>query len=80
MDKPDKIRDMSDIGELQNIVNSSALRRVLNYRKEFHQKEVNRFVREQNLIQAYGSLCKYDDIDKFLEILQKKVNELKKEA
>lgn len=72
--------DASDIGDLTSVVNSSALRRVLGDRKEYLQKEVNRFVREQNLIQAFGALMRLDDIEKMYLVIEDKIAELKKEA
>ncbi len=53
--------------------------KLLRQRKDYLQKEVNTKVREQNLIEAYGMLCKFDDIDKTLEIVKDKVESLRKE-
>lgn len=70
--------NVSDIGELTAIKSSSAFARLLEERKIYLQSQINRFVREQNLIQSYGELCKLEDIDKLMEMVNKTIEELKK--
>ena len=71
--------DFAELSELNTIFTSRAFRQLLLTHKEYLQKEVNRFVREQNIIQAYGALCKYDDIEKIMELIEKRITELKEE-
>jgi hypothetical protein len=51
---------------------------LLNQRKGYLQYQVNRYVREQSLILAYGELCKLDDIEKLKEQVQIRLKEIKK--
>jgi len=67
----------SDIGELTAISKSSAFRKVLENRKVYLQTQVNKFVEEQNLIEAYAALKKMQDIDKLVEIINKTIADLK---
>jgi len=53
--------------------------KILKDRQIYLQKEVNRFIRTQNLIEAYGMLCKLDDIDKTLQIVVQRLETLRKE-
>ncbi|GAF81027.1 unnamed protein product [marine sediment metagenome] len=67
------------IGELRTIISSQVLRRILSQRKGYLQTRVNMYVREQNLASAYGTLCKLDDVDKFVDIIQAEYEKLTKE-
>ena len=77
MGKQQTPEEYSDIGELTAISKSSAFRRMLERRKVYLQNQVNEFVRSQNLIQAYGELCKLDDIDQLLKMIDKTIEDLK---
>jgi hypothetical protein len=72
--------DFAELSELSTIFTSRGFRQLLLVHKEYLQKEVNRFVREQSLIQAYGVLCKFDDLEKIMELIEKRIVELKKEG
>ena len=51
---------------------------ILRERQVFLRNKVFEFVRAQDLFNAYGTLCKLDDIDKTLEIVNKKLKEIQK--
>lgn len=71
-----------EYSELVSLGTSSGWRKyiaILERRKEFLQKEINRFVREQKLFEAYGTLSKMDDLNKIVNSLSQKVEELKGE-
>lgn len=46
--------------------------------KSFLQTEVNRFVKSQNLIAAYAAVEKMDDVDKIIQLVSRRVDELRK--
>lgn len=72
--------DIFYIDDLQRLVDSKALSDFLDERKEIAQGEVNRFVREQNLMSAFGAWTRMNDIDKFRELLKEKIEVLTKES
>lgn len=74
--KPNVIESLR---ELKFIAQSRAFNILLNERKEFAQKEVNRFVREKDLIGAYAALAKLDDTDKMIGLIQQRINETTQE-
>lgn len=65
--------------ELRAIIGSQILHKILQRRKVFHQTKVNECLRALKFTEAYGSLCKLDDIDKFESILQTEFDKLTKE-
>jgi hypothetical protein len=67
------------LGELKSIANSRALRLILEERREYAQKEVNRFVKEQNLMEAFAALARLEDNQKLIEIIKQKVAKIEKE-
>lgn len=67
------------IGDLDIVVTSRAVRAILQEHKDYLQKQVNRFVREQDLFKAYGEVCKMDDKEHLIRIFDKKLKELRKE-
>ena len=67
-----------DIAELQNIISSRLLHEEVNKHKAYLQKEVNKFIKEQNLTLAYGALCKLEDFDNVIKLLVRRIDELKK--
>lgn len=69
-----------EIRELKNIINSRAFANLLRARKEYQQKEANRYVREQDMISAYAAVAKYDYTEKFLEIINLEIKKLEKET
>jgi len=72
--------DKSDIGDLNLFIKSPSLRRFYAERKARAQEEVNQFVREQNLMEAYAALKRMDDIDKQFKVAEQKITELQKGA
>ena len=78
MAKPDRVEDFD---ELEILVDSSKWRQyvsVLKKRQVYLQEEVNKWVNEKNLIEAYGALCKLKDIVKTMEMVNKRLEELAK--
>jgi len=67
------------IGELSDVVNSRAVRMVLEERKVTLQKEVNACVRKQDWYSAFGAVAKLDDVEKFILMCQNRLDELKNE-
>ncbi len=70
---------IQDIGELNTILSSRAYRQVLDERRLWLQKQANQFIREQKWTEAYGAIMRMDDLAKTLEMLGKKLEEVKKE-
>lgn len=70
---------IGELGELRSIFTSKTLRRILQERKIHHQRKVNEYVRAKDLINAYGALCKYDDSDKLLDAIERRLEKLKEE-
>ena len=73
------MKDINSISELTSIISSRAYRKVLDERREYLQKEANRFIREQDWYGAYACVLKMDDLHKTLEMLEKKLEDIKKE-
>jgi len=70
---------LQDIGELTSIINSRAYRKVLDERRNWLQNEANSFIRQQKWTEAFGAILRMDDLAKTLEMLQRKLEEIKKE-
>lgn len=70
---------MAELSELSSIFTSKAFRQLLERHKEHLQKDVFRFVREQKIVEAYGVVCQYDDIDRVMGLMEKRIVELRKE-
>lgn len=60
------------------VVRSTALRGILDKHKQYLQREINRFVEEQETTKAHSSLAKLKDIDKILILAQNRITELQK--
>ena len=74
------LKSSNPFEDLQHLVLTPAwveYLKILEERKVFLQKEVLQNVREQNLMQAYATVAKIDDIDKTLQIISKKLKEQK---
>lgn len=54
--------------------------KLLGEHQAFLQKEVNRCVREQNLIGAYGFLARFDDIPRIMGKVVQRIKSTKKEG
>lgn len=67
-----------DIGELTSILHSKSFYEIIEERKKYLQGEVNNFVRQENLIKAYGALSKLDDVDQLIKMMAKRLEELNK--
>jgi hypothetical protein len=74
-----RFNDIDTIQELRSIVQSTAFRAVLAERREYFQKEVNRFVGDQDWMNAYASLKRFEDTNKLIEILEQKIAQAKGE-
>lgn len=68
-----------EIRELKSIIDSRAFANLLKVRKEYQQKEANRYVREKDIVSAYAAIAKYDDIEKTIEVIKKQIVKLEKE-
>jgi hypothetical protein len=68
----------TDIGELQTILHSRIFFEVLGEHKDFLQGEVNRFIKAQDMTNAYASLKAMEDAGKIVELLRKKMADLQK--
>lgn len=71
---------IESLRELKFIAQSKAFKLLLDERKEYAQKEVNRFVREKDLMGAYAALAKLDDTDKLIGLIKQKIDETQKET
>lgn len=67
------------VRELRDISNNKVLLNILEERKKSAQEEVNRFVGEQKLIEAYGALKRMEDNDKFLRVINSKITQIEGE-
>jgi len=76
---PDPREELDNLTLLVNSEQWLEYVKLLKQRKDFLQKEVNRYVREQKLVEAYGELSKLDDIDKTLQLVKSKLETLRKE-
>lgn len=73
----------NELQELSSLVTSNEWRSflsMLDEHKDFLQKQVNTFIRSQDLISAYGALSKLDDIDNILTLVSKRISDLKKRS
>jgi len=73
------MKDITAIGELISLLHSKSFLALLEERKNFLQGEVNKFVRAKDLIEAYGALMRKEDVDKTVEMMTKRLQELQKE-
>ena len=73
----ERVDNISFIGDLTAILNSKVLRQILDERKNYYQQKVNEYVRAKDLISAYGALCRWDDIEKFFEMIEMQLKKLK---
>jgi len=73
------MNEMEERSELLTISTSRAFQRILYTHKIFLQEEVNKFVRSQNLIEAYSVVKKMDDLDKIMTLVNQRLEDLKKE-
>ena len=69
-----------ELSELVGVNESKAYRRILEQRKAFLQNEVNKFVRQQLIIEAYAAVKRLDDIDKGMEAVNKRIFDIRKET
>jgi len=68
----------NSIGELTSLLLSRTFHLILEEHKSYLQKEVNRFVKAQDMTNAFASLAKLEDIDKLVGLMQRKLEELRK--
>ena len=72
----------NELDDLKVLIGSpewlSALK-VAKAHRDFLQGEVNRFVKEQNLIEAFSALARMTDADKIFKLIQARFKELSKE-
>lgn len=73
------MKDMNSISELTSIINSRTYRQVLEERKAYLQNEANTFIRQQKWFEAYGAIMRMDDLLQTLEMLGKKLTDIRKE-
>ena len=78
----DESPEITELDNLTKLLTSNewfeALK-VIKAHKEFLQKEVNRHVKEQKLIEAYGALSKLEDADKIFKMIKERHDILRKE-
>jgi predicted house-cleaning noncanonical NTP pyrophosphatase (MazG superfamily) len=68
-----------ELTELVNVSESRAFQQFLDERKQRLQEEVNKFVKQQDMIEAYGALSKLNDIVKTMDMLKQRIFDLRKE-
>jgi len=68
-----------ELSELVSIYESGVFREFLTTRKQFLQSEVNKFVRQKDVTEAFGALSKLEDLDKIMGMLSKRISELREE-
>lgn len=69
-----------ELTELVGVSESEAFKELLNSRKAYLQSEVNKFIRQKEWTDAYGTLCKLDDVDKTMDMLKKRIFDIRKES
>jgi len=67
------------IGELTAITTSKSFYLLIEERKNFLQKEVNKFIRAQDWYNAYATVAKIDDLFKLFELAQQRLKKLQTE-
>lgn len=67
-----------EIAELTSILNSKLFLNLLNEHKKHWQETANENIRQQKLIEAYGAISRYDDIDKIVGLIKKRITDLTK--
>jgi hypothetical protein len=65
------------IGELTAILHSKSFYILLEEHKKSLQGEVNRYVKSNDMLNAYGALRAMNDVDRILTLMQAKITELK---
>lgn len=68
-----------EIMEITNVLQSKAFRQVLSDRKNYLQEAANSFVRQQQWTEAFATIAKMDDLNKTVDIMTKRLEDLKKE-
>lgn len=68
-----------EIMEITNVLQSKAFRQVLSDRKHYLQDLANSFVRQQEWTEAFAAIAKMDDLNKTVDIMNKRLEDLKKE-
>jgi len=66
------------IGELTSMLMSGTFHNILAEHKSSLQKEVNAFVKKQDLPNAYAALRTMEDVDRIVRLMQTRLDELKK--
>lgn len=66
------------IGELTSMLHSHAFYAILEEHKSYLQKEANKFIKAQDLTNAYAAVKSIEDTDKLVRLMQNKLDELKK--
>ena len=51
---------------------------LLDERKLFIQQEVNKFVKSQQIVEAYGALARLEDIEKLYKVIDRRIETIQK--
>ena len=66
-----------ELNDLLTVLNSAGFRNLLDEHKKSLQKEVNLLLGQLKFTEAYGELCRLNDIDRIIGLIENRVNELK---
>jgi|GEM_PF-6079252 len=67
----------SQVKELLDVKQSVPFNILLKQHREYLKKQVLAFVREKKFDEAYGEVCKYDDIDAIFRMIDLRIKQLK---
>lgn len=67
----------NELLDLEILINSPVIHKLYDSHKGRLQKQVNQFIKEQNLIEAHSALAKLNDINRIFELAKIRINELK---
>ena len=73
-----KSNDYREAIDLENILRSGAFVLFLKKRKIYLQQEVNKLVRHQRSVEAFGAVSKLDDLDKMEDLIKLRIAEIRK--
>jgi len=68
------------LSELNTIANSKALNIIIAAHRIIITNKIIKFVREKDLMSAYGEVCKLDDSNRILKLVQQEIENIKQEG
>jgi hypothetical protein len=66
-----------ELNDLTSVYTNPSFQHLMKEHRDSLQKEVNILLRAEKFTQAYGELCKMDDVDKILDLVWQRMEKLK---